>query len=71
MEYYLTSLCMNFLCKIVEEKYLFHIENLAVVTLPLYNVVTTEKFVGQILYFKACNKLQLALYQVFNTWSTI
>ena len=71
MEYHLTNLCMNFLCKIVEQKYLLHIENLAVVTLPLYDVVTTENFVGQILYFKACNKLQLALYIVFNTWSTI
>ena len=71
MEYHLTSLGMNFLCKIVEQKYLLHIENLAVVTLPLYDVVTTEDFVRQILYFKACNKLQLAFFIVFNTWSTI
>ena len=61
MEYHLASLGMNFLCKIVEQNYLLHIENLAVVTLPLYDVVTTEDFVGQILYFKACNKLELAL----------
>ena len=61
MEYHLTSLGMNFLCKIVEQKYLLHIENLAVVTLPVYDLVTTEDFVGKILYFKACNKLQLAL----------
>ena len=61
MEYHLTSLAMNFLCKIVEQKYLLHIENLAVVTLPLYDVVTTEDFVGQILYLQACNKLEIAL----------
>ena len=61
MEYHLASLGMNFLCKIVEQNYLLHIKNLGVVTLPLYDVVTTEDFVGQILYFKACNKLELAL----------
>ena len=71
MEYHLTSLAMNFLCKIVEQKYLLRIENLAVVTLPLYDVVSTEDFVRQILIFQACNKLQLALKIVFNTWSTI
>ena len=61
MQYHLTSLGVNFLCKIVEQKYLLHIENLATVTLPLYDVVTTEDFVAQILYFQACNKLELAL----------
>ena len=57
----MTSLPWNFLCKILKQKYLLHIENLAVVTLPLYDVVTTEDFVGQILYFLACNELRLAL----------
>ena len=71
MEYHLTSLAMNFLCKIVEQRYLLHIENLAVVKLPRYDVVTTEDFVGQILYFLACNKFELALQIVFRTWSTI
>ena len=71
MEYHLTSLCMNFLCKIVEQKYLLHIEILAVVTLLLYDVVSTEDLIGQILYFQACNKLELAIQIVFNTWSTI
>ena len=61
MQYHLTSLGVNFLCKIVEQKYLLHIEILATVTLPLYDVVTTEDFVGQILYFQSCNKLELAL----------
>ena len=61
MEYHLTSLAMYFLCKIVEQKYLLHIENLAVVTLPLYDVVTTQDFVRQMLYFQACKKLELAL----------
>ena len=61
MEYHLTSLAMNFLCEIVEQKYLLHVENLGVVTLPLYDVVTTKDFVRQILYFQACNKLELAL----------
>ena len=61
MDYYLTSLAMNFLCKIVEQKYLLHIESVAVVRLPLCDDVTTEDFVGQILNFKACNKLELAL----------
>ena len=57
----MTSVAMNFLWKIVEQKYLLHIENLAVVTLPLYDLVTMEDFVGEILYFQACNELQLAL----------
>ena len=61
MEYHLTSVAMNFLCKIVEQKYLLHIENVGVVTLPLCDDVTTKHFVGNIMYFKACNSLELAL----------
>ena len=61
MEYHLTSLAMNFRCKIFEKIYFYLLENLAVVTLPLYDDVTMEDFVGQILYFQACNKLELAL----------
>ena len=45
MEYHLTSEAMNFLCKIVEQKYLLHIENLPVVRMPLCDDVTTEDFV--------------------------
>ena len=61
MEYHLTSLAMNFLCKIVEQKYLLHVENLGVVTLPLCDDVTMKHFVGEILYFQACKKLELPL----------
>ena len=61
MEYHLTSLAMNFLWKIVEQKSLLHIENLGVVTLPLCDDVTMKHFVGNIMYFKACNQLELAL----------
>ena len=53
MENHLTSLAMNFRCEILDKKYLLVLENLAVVTLPLCDDVTTKDFVGKILYFKA------------------
>ena len=53
MEYYLISLVIHFRSKIVEEKYFYLGENLAVVTLPLCDDVTTERFVEKILYCKA------------------
>ena len=53
MEYHLTSLAMNSLWKIVEQKYLLHVENHGVVTLPLCDDVTMKHFVGKIFYFKA------------------
>ena len=71
MEYQLTSLAMNFRCKILEKIYFYLLEILAVVRLPLCDGVTTKVFLGKILNFKACNKLQLAFFIVFNTWSTI
>ena len=52
---------MNFCCKILIQIYLLVLENLAVVTLPLCDDVTTELFVEEILYLKAYNKLQLPL----------
>ena len=61
MEYHLTSLAMNFRCKILEKIYFYLLENLAVVRLPRCGDVTTKDFVGKILNFKACNKLELPL----------
>ena len=62
---------MNFRCKIVEEIYFYLLENLAVVRLPLCDDVTTKDLLGKILNFKGCKKLELPLFIVFNTWSTI
>ena len=61
MEYHLISLVIHFRCKIVEEKYLYLGENLAVVTLPLYDDVTTERFAEKILCFKSYENFELAL----------
>ena len=61
MEYHLISLVIHFRCKIVEEKYFYLGENLTVVTLPLYDNVTTERFAGKILYFKSHKNFELAL----------
>ena len=41
----------------LEEKYFYFRENLAVVTLPLCDDVTTERFVEKILYCKAYKSL--------------
>ena len=41
----------------LEEKYFYFGENLAVVTLPLCDDVTTERFVEKILYCKAYKSL--------------
>ena len=41
----------------LQEKYLFVGENLTVVTLPLCDNVTTERFVEKILYCKAYKSL--------------
>ena len=71
MEYHLTSLAMNFRCKILEKIYFYLLENLAVVRLPLCDDVTTKDLLGKIQKFKGCNKLELALWIVFNLWSTI
>ena len=71
MEYHLTSLAMNFRCEILDKKYLLVTENLAVITLPLCDNVTTKHFLDKMLYFKAYKKLELPLYIVFSTWSTI
>ena len=57
MEYHLTSLAINIRCKMLEEKYFYFGENLAVVTLPLCDDVTTEGFVKKILYCKAYKSL--------------
>ena len=61
MEYHLTSLAMNFGCKILEKIYFYLLENLAVVRLPLCDDVTTKDFVGKILNFKDCKKLEVPL----------
>ena len=61
MEYHLTSLRMNFLCKILEKIYFFLLENLAVVILPVCDDVTTKDLLGEILNFKGCEKLELPL----------
>ena len=71
MEYHLTRLAMNFRCEILDKKYLLVTENLAEVTLPLCDNVTTKHFLDKILYFKAYKRLELSLYIVFTTWSTI
>ena len=41
----------------LEDKYFYVIENLAVVTLPLYHNVITERFLEKILYCKAYKSL--------------
>ena len=61
MEYHLTSLAMHFRFKILEKKYFYLSENLAVVTLPRCDDVTTQRFAEKTLYFKAHKKLELAL----------
>ena len=61
MEHHLTSLAINFRCKILEKIYFYLLENLAVVRLPLCDDVTTKNFVGKIRNFKACKKLELPL----------
>ena len=61
MEYHLTSLAMNFPCKILEKKYFYLLENLAVVRLPLCGHVTTKDLLGKILNFKGSKKLELPL----------
>ena len=61
MEYHLTSLAMNFPCKILEKKYFYLLENLAVVRLPLCDHVTTKDLLGKILNFKGRKKLELPL----------
>ena len=61
MEYHLTSLAINFRCQMLEEKYFYFGENLAVVTLPLYDDVTTERFAEKMWYFKSHKNLELAL----------
>ena len=61
MDYHLISLVIHFRCKIVEEKYFYLGENHAVVTLPLYDDVSTERFGEKILYFKSHKNLELAL----------
>ena len=61
MEFHLTSLAMIFCCKILKKIYLYHIKNLAVVTLPLCDDVTMKNFLDKILYFKAYKKLELPL----------
>ena len=59
MEYHLTSLRMNFLCKILEKIYFYLHENLAVVILPVCDDVTTKDLLGKILNFKGWKKLEL------------
>ena len=61
MENNLISLNMNFRGKMLEKKYFCLGENLAVVTLPLCDDVTTEQFLDKIFYFKAYKNLELAL----------
>ena len=61
MEYHLTSLRMNFLCKILEKIYFYLLENLAVVILAVCDDVTTKDLLGKILNFKGCEKLELPL----------
>ena len=61
MEYHSTSLAINFRCTILEDKYFYVIENLAVVTLPLFHNVITERFVEKILYFKSHKRFELAI----------
>ena len=61
MEYHLTSVAMNFRCKILEKIYFYLLENLAVVRLPLCDDVTTTDLLRKILNFKGCKKLELAL----------
>ena len=59
---HLTSQALNFRAKILEGKQI----DVAVVTLPPCDDVTTEHFLGKILYFKAKEKFELTLWIVFN-----
>ena len=55
------SQAVSFRAKILEKRYLYLCENLAVVTWSLYDDVTTKNFVGKILNFRVNKKFKLAL----------
>ena len=53
------------------EKCFYLGENPVVVTLSLYDDVTTTQFLVKIMYFKALKTLELALEILLNIWQTI
>ena len=67
----LKSQLINFRAKKLVEKCFYLGENPVVVTLSLYDDVTTTQFLVKLIYFKALKTLELALQIVLNIWQTI
>ena len=59
---------MDFREKNFEKKYFYLGENPAVVTLPLYDDLTTGQFLAKISYSNVNKLLELALQILFNMW---
>ena len=63
-----TTPTIDFRKKNLEKKYFYLGENPAVVRLPLYDDLTTRKFLAKISYFKVNKLLEKALQILFNMW---
>ena len=65
------SQAMKVHAKILHKKYFYLGENPTVVTWSLYDDITTKHFKGNILYFKANKKFEIAPQISVNMWQRI